>query len=87
MVVFAAASGDQSSLPYTKEKHGMFTYFLLEKLQETGGNVSYGELATFLKNKVGIVSLKENSKTQDPEILISPQVENVWQSWSFKSVE
>jgi hypothetical protein len=84
MVVFAASSGDQSSLPYQKEKHGIFTYFLLKKLQETGGNVSYGELSTYLKDKVGIVSLQENSKTQDPEVMVSPTVEDVWRSWLIK---
>jgi hypothetical protein len=32
MVVFSASTGEQSALPYKKEKHGLFTYFLLKKL-------------------------------------------------------
>ncbi len=84
MVVFAASSGDQSSLPYQKEKHGIFTYFLLKKIQETGGNVTYGELSSYLKDKVGIVSLQENSKIQDPEVMVSPLVEEVWKNWIIK---
>lgn len=84
MVVFSASSGDQSSLPYYKEKHGIFTYFLLKKIQETGGNVTLGELSAYLKQNVGIVSLQENSKVQDPEILVSPAVESIWRNWTVK---
>jgi len=32
MVVFSASTGEQTALPYHDEKHGMFTYFLLKKL-------------------------------------------------------
>jgi len=41
MMVFPASSGNQSSLPYKDMQHGMFTCFLLKKLQETNGNVTY----------------------------------------------
>jgi len=84
IVVFTASSSDQSSLPYQKEKHGMFTYFLLKKLQESKGGVTYGELSDYLREKVGIVSLQENKKTQDPEVIVSPQIENEWRGWTFK---
>lgn len=84
MVVFAASSADQSSLPYQKEKHGLFTYFLLKKLQDTQGDVTYGELSGYLKEKVGIVSLQQNSKMQDPEVMVSPQIENIWSEWTIK---
>ncbi|MBW6461086.1 MAG: caspase family protein [Bacteroidales bacterium] len=84
MVVFAASSGDQSSLPYHKEKHGVFTFFLLKKLQETGGNITYGDLSEYLRREVGIISLRENSKAQDPEVMVSPAVHNTWMNWSLK---
>jgi len=83
MVVFAAASGQQSSLSNKKEKHGMFTYFLLKKVQETRGAFSYGELADYLKESVAIESLRENHKSQDPEVKASPLVELQWRQWSF----
>ena len=44
LVIFSAAQGDETALPYNEQGHGMFTYFLLKKLQETGGNVSLGDL-------------------------------------------
>ncbi|MBL7105861.1 MAG: caspase family protein [Bacteroidales bacterium] len=83
MVVFSASSGEQSALPYDKQKHGMFTYFLLKKLQDTGGNVTYKELADYLNQKVGIESLRENGKAQDPEVNVSPSVDNIWMDWTL----
>ncbi|RLD40751.1 MAG: hypothetical protein DRI89_11315 [Bacteroidetes bacterium] len=84
MVVFSATTGEQSALPYNTEGHGMFTYFLLDKIQQTGGQVSYGELSDYLKDKVGIESLRENGKPQDPEVNVSYTVENTWKMWKFR---
>jgi hypothetical protein len=81
LVVFSASSGDQSSLPDQTEKHGIFTYFLLKKLQDSNGIVSYGDLAIYLKREVSIESIRKNSKEQDPTVLVSPQIENIWESW------
>ncbi|MBQ9752376.1 MAG: caspase family protein, partial [Paludibacteraceae bacterium] len=39
MVVFSAAQSDETAYPNNEEKHGMFTYFLLKKLQDTQGDV------------------------------------------------
>jgi len=82
MVVFSASSGEQSALPYHKEKHGMFTYYLLDKLQ-TGGNVSYGELEEYLKRKIGLESLRVNGKPQDPEVNVSYKVADKWKNWKM----
>ena len=84
MVVFSATSGMQVALPYKAQKHGMFTYFLLKNMQETNGNFTFGQLADYLKQNVGIESLRTNSKSQDPEVLASPAVENIWRSWTFQ---
>jgi hypothetical protein len=35
LVIFSACSAEQTSLPYSEKTHGLFTYFLLKKLQET----------------------------------------------------
>ncbi len=84
MVVFSASSAEQSALPYALEKHGMFTYFLLKKLQESSGKVTYDQLNEYLKNSVGQESLRKNSKPQNPEVQISPLIENTWRNWTFK---
>ena len=65
-VVFSAAQGDETAYAYQDKSHGMFTYFLLKKLQETKGNVSYGDLADYINDKVSRLSLVENSKSQTP---------------------
>jgi len=84
MVVFTASSGEQSALPYTSEKHGMFTYYLLQKIKDTKGEATYGELADFLKDKIGLESLRVNGKPQDPEVNVSYKVKDVWKTWKMK---
>ncbi len=83
LVVFSASSGEQSALPYEAEQHGMFTYFLLKKLQETRGRATYAELADYIEKNVSIRSLQVNQKEQDPKLLVSPELDNAWQTWRF----
>jgi hypothetical protein len=84
MVVFAATSEDQSALPYKAKQHGMFSYFLFKKLQETKGDVTYGDLEKYLRDKVSIESLRINSKAQDPKASVSYDAENVWENWKIR---
>lgn len=83
IVVFTASSGEQSSLPFHQEKHGMFTYFLLKKLQASKGTLNYRELADYLKSEVSIESIRVNSKEQDPDVLVSPALGNEWEGWKL----
>lgn len=78
LVVFTASSEDQSSLPYKAKEHGMFTYFLLEKIKETNGEVSYKELSDYISEQVGIKSFMVNSKKQVPQTNVSPIIQNTW---------
>ena len=82
MVVFAAAKGDQVALPYHEQKHGLFTYFLLKKLKEVNGKITYKEMYDYLKQSVGVESIRI-AKEQDPVINFSPLVINNWAKWSF----
>jgi hypothetical protein len=84
IVVFAATSGDQSAMPWKEKQHGMFTYHLLNKLKETNGNISYGELSEYLRISVGTRSVIVNQKEQNPQTNISPNVEKVWKEWKVK---
>ena len=83
MIVFSASSSDQSSLPYHKEAHGMFTFHLLKKLQETKGAVNMGALSDYLTDKVSLQSLKENKKEQEPTINTSQELSKQWRNWKF----
>lgn len=84
LVVFAATSGDQSALPWRDKGHGMFTYHLLQKLKETKGEISYGDLSEFLRTTVGTRSVIINQKEQNPQTNVSGDVVETWTSWKFK---
>ncbi len=83
VVVFSASSGEQSALPYHQEGHGLFTYYLLEKLQESEGDISYGDLADYINSKVSVTSINVNEKEQDPVVNTSEKVAGSWRNWSF----
>ena len=83
LIVFSASSGDQSSLPYKEKGHGMFTYYLLKKLQDSRGKLTYSEMADYLKEKVSLNSVIVNSKEQDPQTNISPSAADKWMDWKF----
>lgn len=83
IVVFSATTADQVALPYSDKKHGMFTYFLLKKLQESRGDCTYGELFDYLNSNVVESSLRVNRKDQAPEVNTSLQVQEAWKDWRF----
>lgn len=83
IIVFSASSGIQSAMPYQEQQHGFFTYYLLRKLQATGGDVSYGEMADYLQHKVGLESVLVNDKEQSPRVNVSPAVGTEWEQWRF----
>ncbi|MEA3316734.1 MAG: caspase family protein [Bacteroidota bacterium] len=84
LVVFSASSERQSALAYKNKEHGLFTYFLLKKLQESSGNLSYKELSNYLKEKISVESLIINNKEQTPQINISPTIDKNWTDWNLK---
>lgn len=84
LVVFSSSSGTQESLFYREKQHGIFTYFLLKKLQESRGNLSYGELAEYLSRMVPLTSTDINYKEQNPEVNASPKVTDRWENWEFR---
>lgn len=83
MVVFSAAQGYETAIPYTEESHGLFTYYLLKKLQETGGDVTYAELSEFLQRNVRQQS-SILGKTQTPTVIPSAILGNDWKEWKLK---
>ena len=84
MVVISAAQGDETAYPYKKEGHGLFTYFLLKKMQESKGDVTLKELGDYLAEKVSQQSIVVNSKSQTPTVIVSSSITNDWISWKLK---
>lgn len=83
-VAFSAAQGDETAYVYQDKSHGMFTYFLLKKLQESKGDVNYGDLADFINDKVTKMSLVENSKRQTPAANASTALMDSWRKCKLK---
>ena len=81
LVVFSASSGKQSSLPYYDKGHGMFTYYLLKKLQETKGNTTLGDLDQYLSKFVSVRSSIVNGREQNPTTNTSMDIINDWKDW------
>lgn len=83
LVVFSATSETESAYSYKSKGHGLFTYYLLKKLKETKGKISYGELYSYLRKEVGLKSLTLNEKGQIPEVYTAPQMKTLWRTFKF----
>ena len=84
MVVFAAAKDNETAWPYAEKVHGLFTYFLLKKLQETKGNCTLEELQSYVKSNVSQKSSVINDKPQTPTVTSSISVGDNWKEWKLK---
>lgn len=83
LIVFSAARGEQTAFAYNEKSHGMFTYHMLKKIQETGGMLTYGELAQYLEFEVNKRSLLINNREQEPTFKVSPILEYTWRDSMF----
>ena len=84
MVVLSATQGDETAYPYEKEGHGLFTFYLLKKLQENRGNVTLGELADYVIENVKQTSIVNNGKLQTPTVKVSPNLVETWRTLQLK---
>ncbi|MBO4800320.1 MAG: caspase family protein [Bacteroidaceae bacterium] len=80
MVMFSSAMGDETAWPYKEKGHGLFTYFLLKKLQQTQGAATLDELSDYLIMQVRRQSAL-NLKRQTPTIVASPDLGEGWREW------
>lgn len=81
-VVLSASQGDETAYPYTEKRHGLFTYFLLEKLRDTKGNVTLGELSNYIISNVKKTSIVNNGKLQTPTVNTS--LDESWKKLTLK---
>ena len=81
IVVFSASSGEQSSLPYQDKQHGMFTYYLLKKIQDTKGEISLKELSDYVSEQVSLQSVNINNKEQTPVVNAGT---DSWGNWTLR---
>ncbi len=83
-VVFSAATGKETAFPYKEKQHGLFTYFLLKKLQETKGETDFQALSDYVIRNVKQQSVVVNQKSQTPQVNTSEKMANTWQEMKFK---
>lgn len=83
VVVLTAASGTETALAYEEQAHGLFSYFIMKKLQDTKGEVSYGELYDYVKKNVMRKSVVAKGKKQTPCVTVSPKMLNTWKNIKF----
>jgi uncharacterized caspase-like protein len=84
MVIFTAATGEETAYPYKEKQHGLFTYFLLKKLQETKGNVDYKTLSDYITKNVTQQSIVVNQKSQTPQVNVSLDIQDKWQAMRLR---
>lgn len=84
MVVFSAASGDETAYPYNDKGHGLFSYYLLKKLQESKGEATLGELADYISDNVSRQAIIQNSKSQTPTTIPADAIGSTWMDLKLK---
>ncbi len=83
MIVFSATSGDETAHPYYEQSHGLFTYYLLNKMQSSAGDVSWDDLSSYVIQNVYKASVV-NNRPQTPSINVGSDIQNTWQKMILK---
>ena len=83
-IVFSAATGNQAAYPYEEKGHGLFTYYLLKKLHDTKGDVTLGELETYICDEAAKQAVLNKGKEQTPMVLTPIGMGEEWKKWKLK---
>lgn len=78
--VLSAASAQQTAFPYEEKDHGMFTYWLLKKLQDSKGNATLEDISSFVTDKVSATSQEINKRQQTPTHKATGKLSGSWKS-------
>ena len=82
LILFSATSGNETAYAYKEKNHGLFTYFLLKKLQETKGEITGKALSDYVISEVKKQSVS-NVNVQSPTVIVSDKLTN-WQTLKLK---
>lgn len=80
VIVLTAASGIETALSYEEKAHGMFSYYLMKKIQETKGDVTIGSLYNYVKKEVERKSIVAKGKKQTPSVTYSSKMQGNWKN-------
>ncbi|MDE7382082.1 MAG: caspase family protein, partial [Muribaculaceae bacterium] len=84
LVVFSATSGNETAHAYNDKQHGMFTYFLLKKLKEHNGHLSFGDLTSYVTKEVKITALRDKNLAQTPTVTTGDKLSLEWRKIQIK---
>ena len=84
VVVFSATQNDETAMPYRNKNHGLFTYYLLKKLQDSKGTTTVGELSDYVTDRVRKASVEVNGKAQTPTVRTPVALSDTWRTWQLK---
>ena len=79
-IVISACQGTETAYPSEEQKHGLFTYFLLKKIQQNKGDVSLEALTNYLIEEVPKQCRKEKGTTQTPTVMTSKDISDIWKT-------
>ena len=82
--ILSAADAQQTAFPYEEKDHGMFTYWLLKKLQDSKGGATLEDIATYVRKNVEDSSLKFNNRSQTPTHKATGKLSSTWKSKKLK---
>lgn len=80
LIVLSATSNNETAFPIEQQNHGLFTYTLLRKIQETGGDITWGELTDYVTETVKNSSIDLIGKLQTPTVSVSLSMKDVWRN-------
>lgn len=83
-IVFSAATGKQAAYPYEEKGHGLFTYYLLKKLHDTKGDVTLGELGSYICDEAAKQAVLNKGKEQTPMVLTPMGMGEEWKNWKLR---
>lgn len=83
VIVLSATSEAETAMGYDEKEHGMFTYHVLKKLQQTNGDVKFSDLYNAVSEGVRRDAIIKNDKNQTPSIAVSSSLKTSWENMSF----
>ena len=83
VIVLSATSEDETAMGYDEKGHGMFTYHLLKKIQQSNGSVKFGDLFQSVSEGVRRDAILKNDKNQTPSVSVSSSLKEKWEELYF----
>ena len=84
MIVLSASQGDETAGAYNDKHHGLFTYFLLKKLQETSGEATLSEIGNYISEQVSQQVAIQKGRKQTPLTIPSATYSGNWKETKLK---